>query len=328
MGFDDLHRLAVGFQGSALFHSALKLGVFNALGASEKSAAELAKILSTDERATEIALNALVSMGVLGKAADKYSNGADAAAFLVEDAPEYRGAILKHVANTWEDWAELTDTWRTGAARCLRKEGSIPKDPQGVENFIIGMENITREMAPALAARLPLEGCRSILDLGGGPGNYVLEFAKRCPEAEVVHFDLEVTSAIASRFIKGKPGSERIELVAGDFMKDDLGEGYDFVWVSQVLHMFSEVDAKGLVGRIGEALVPGGKLCVHEHFLNEDKISPPTAVLFGVHMLAVTPGGRSYSFEEVERWCLDAGLTIAERIDYGGFSRVLVVEKI
>lgn len=327
MGFDVLQKLAAGFQGSALFHSALELGVFNLLGAGAKSADEIAGALALDARATEIALNALVAMDVLQKDGDKYANGDDTAAYLVEGAPDYRGAILKHLKNTWQDWSELSDTWRTGTASCSRKEGTIPKDPEQIKDFISGMENITREIAPLLAERLPLEGCKSILDLGGGPGNYVLEFARRCPEAKVVHFDLESTSALARGFIKGKPGSDRITLVAGDFIKDEIGEGFDFIWLSQVLHMFCEEDAKGLVARAALALVAGGKLCIHEHFLDEDKVSPPTAALFGVHMLVATQGGQSYSFSEVEAWCIGAGLKVAERLDYGGYARVLAVEK-
>jgi SAM-dependent methyltransferase len=327
MGFDELHKLASAFQGAALFHSALELGVFNLLGRGPKSATQIAEALALDARATGVALNALVSMGILEKDGDNYANGDDTAAYLVEDAPAYRGAILKHMKNTWQDWAELSDTWRTGTARCSRKEGSIPKDPEQIKNFIVGMENITREIAPMLAERLPLEGCKSILDLGGGPGNYVLEFARRCPEAKIVHFDLESTSALARGFIEGKPGSERIELMVGDFMVDDLGEGYDFIWLSQVLHMFGEEDARELVARAAGALAVGGKLCVHEHFLNEDKVSPPSATIFGVHMLVATPGGRSYSFGEVQGWCTAAGLKAIERIDYGGYTRVLAVEK-
>lgn len=327
MSFDKLHKLAGAFQGAALLLTALELGVFDALAASTKSATEVAEELGLDERATAIALNGLVAMELLAREGDRYSNGQEAATFLVKGAPDYRGAILRHVGNTWEDWAELTETWRRGTAVCQRKEGTIPKDDAGVENFILGMENITRDIAPKLTALLPLEGCKKILDLGAGPGNYVLEFARRCSEATVTHFDLEATSKVAASFIEGKPGSERIKLVSGDFMTDELGEGFDFIWLSQVLHMFGEEGVRKLLSRVSAALDVGGKLGIHEHFLNDDMVSPPTAALFGVHMLAVTPGGRSYSYDEIEELCQGVGLKKVERIDYGGYSRALVVEK-
>ncbi|MDF1555266.1 MAG: class I SAM-dependent methyltransferase [Deferrisomatales bacterium] len=328
MTFDDLRLLASGFQPAKLLLAALELGVFDALGDGARSAEQLAAGLGADPRATGIACNALVALGVLEPHAGGYRNAPVARRFLVSDSPESQVSILRHVHATWEDWGALDQTWRSGRSLGAdREQQQLPSSDAGVRDFILGMENVTRELAPQLAARLPVVGCRKILDLGGGPGNYALAFALREPAAEVVHFDLEATSAVAREFLDGRPGSERVTLRVGDFLHSPLGQGYDLVWASQILHMLGEADLQRLLVRVAAATAPGGLLAVHEHFLDAGKVSPRSAALFGVHMLVATRGGRTYSFEELEAWLPPAGFTPRERIDYGGISRVLLAER-
>jgi len=327
MTFEDLRLLASGFQPSKLFLTAVDLGVFESLAGSERSAAELAAAIGAESRATEIACNALVAMGILELGEGGYRNAEVARRFLDPAAPEYRGSFLKHLHATWEDWDALEDTWRTGRAPATRKNQRLPSSMEGVRHFILGMENLTRELAPKLAARLPLVGVTKVLDLGGGPGNYSLAFAQREPAAEVVHFDLPDPSTVARGFVAGKPGAERVVFLEGDFLTSPLGEGYGLVWASQILHALGEVELRRLLERIAAAMVQGGVLAIHDHFLNPDKVSPLPAALFGVHMLAATRGGRTHSFEEMEGWVDGVGFTPEQRIDYGGASRVLLARK-
>jgi SAM-dependent methyltransferase len=327
MTFEDLRLMASGFQPAQLLLTALELGVFDALGEGACGAERLAADLGVDPRATGIACNALVALGVLEADAGGYRNAAVARRFLVSASPEYRGSILRHIHATWEDWGELAETWRSARSLQARRDQQLPSSADGVRNFILGMENLTRELAPQLAERLPVAGRRRILDLGGGPGNYALAFALREPAAEVVHFDLEPTSVVAREFLAGRPGSERVTFRVGDFLSDPLGDGYDLVWASQILHMLGEVDLRRLLARIAGATVAGGVLAIHDHFLNVDQVSPPSAALFGVHMLAATRGGRTYSFEELQAWLPGAGFAPGERLDYGGASRVLLARR-
>jgi hypothetical protein len=91
--------------------------------------------------------------------------------------------------------------------------------------------------------------------------------------------------------------------------------------------MLGEGDLQRLLARIAGATAPGGVLAIHEHFLDADKVSPRSAALFGVHMLAATRGGRTYSFEEMETWLPPVGFAPTERIDYGGASRILLARR-
>lgn len=327
MTFDDLRVMAAGFQPAKLLLTALDAGVFDLLQGKELSAAAVAKGCGADSRATRLILDALVGQGLLERGAEGYRNAEPARRFLARASAEYRGEILRHLHNTWEDWEGLGRTWKTGRPALQRTTQQLPSTEEGLRHFILGMENLTRELAPLLAGQLPMEGRTRALDLGGGPGNYALAFVQRWPGLRAVHFDLAPTSRIAREFLGGKPGAERVSFLEGDFLTTPLGEGYDFVWASQIIHMLGEEEVRELFRRASDALMPGGVLAIHDHFLEPDRTRPPPAALFAVHMLVATEGGRTYSFDEVGGWLREAGIEPTERLDYGGAARVLLGRK-
>jgi len=328
MDFDRLRDLAAGFQPAKLLLVALDLGVFEALADGPLVASELAGRIGADPRATEICANALVGMGLLTHGERGYGLAAPAARWLVRTSPEYRGEILRHIHNTWERWAGLETTWREGRP-AIRRESSSPSDADETarRHFILGMENVTREVAPRIAELLPLEGARSLLDLGAGPGNYCLAFASRWPGLRVFHFDLPGPSRIAREFVAGKPGADRITFLEGSFLEDPLGGPYDVVWASQIIHMLGEDEVRRLLARIGEVLAPAGLLAIHDHFLDPGRTGPPFAALFGVHMLVSTERGRTYALDEVEAWGREAGFAPDGRIEYGRGPRILLLRR-
>ncbi len=327
MTFDRIRSMAAGFQPSKLLLAALDLGVFDALADEALDADALAARLDLDPRATRIAANALVALGLLEKEGGRYAASDAARRWLARGSPDYRGDILRHLHHTWKDWAELERVWRTGRPAEARGTQHLPRSDEEIRNFICGMENVTRELAPRLAALIPLDGVRRGLDLGAGPGNYCLAFVNRWPGLRMVHFDLPATSRIAREFVAGKPGAERIEFLEGDFLRAPLGGPYGFVWASQVVHMLGEADLQRFLERVVRVLEPGGLLAVHDQFLDPDGTSPCRAALFGVHMLVVTDSGRTYTCEEVETWAKSAGLSPDGRIDYGGPARVVLLRK-
>ena len=49
--------------------------------------------------------------------------------------------------------------------------------------------------------------------------------------------------------------------------------------------------------------------------------------MFGVHMLAVTPRGRAYTYGEVAKWLQEAGLSAPEHLQTSPEASVLVAQK-
>jgi len=296
---DALMEMAHGYQRSMVLFTALDLGVFSALAEGPADASRLGKRLSADPRNLAILLNALVGVGLLGKRGKVYRNREIADRFLA-DGPLSKGSILLHHLDCWPEWTTLVRKIRRGGKRSAPKKGYQ-------ENFIRGMEDNSRERAVYVAKKIPLRKGDRILDLGGGPGTYAVEWAKRYPGTIVTVFDLPETLAITRKILKEKGVSERIALREGDFLRDPLGGPYNFVWISQILHAFSEKDCIFLLRRVRRAIAPGGRVAVQEFLLEEGGTFPPGPAFFSVHMVAATEGGKAYTSGEVAAMLKNAG---------------------
>jgi predicted O-methyltransferase YrrM len=330
-GFDQIMSMARGFQVAKMLMVAVDLGLFDFLG-EPRSAEETAVWLKADVRATGIFLNGLAGQGVLVKAADSFRNSDLASRYLVRGHDNYRGAIVKHIEHTWKrGWEDLKETVLLGRPRSVDPEKWLDARPERdaaeVRAFIWGMHAIARDLAPQVATKLNLTGVRRLLDLGGGPATYAITFAQANPELRATVFDLPMPLEIARENIAKNGLTDRVDTLAGNFLKDDIGTGYDFIWVSQILHSHDEGQNRHIIGKAAAALNPGGTLAIQDFFLNPDGVSPPGAALFGVHMLAVTPRGRAYNHAEVAAWMQAAGLTAPEFIQSGKDASILMAKK-
>jgi predicted O-methyltransferase YrrM len=328
-GFDQLLAMGRGFQAAKMLMAAVDLAVFDFLE-EPRSAVEAAAWLQADDRATGIFLNGLAALGLLAKGVDYFHNSPMASRFLVRGKEEYRGAIIKHMEHTWDrGWLDLKSTVLQGRPREADPEKWLDARPERdeaeVRAFICGMDAIARDLAPKVAATLDLKGARRLLDLGGGPATYAVAFVKAYPQLQATVFDLPMPIKIARENIAKHGLGHRIDTLAGNFLQDGIGSGYDFIWVSQILHSHDEEQCRLIIGKAVQALNPGGTLAIQDFFLNPDGASPPGAAMFGVHMLAVTPRGRAYTHGEVAQWLAAAGLGTPEHVQYGGGDASILV---
>jgi len=330
-GFEQLMAMGRAFQPALMLMTAVDLAVFDFLE-EPRSAGEVAARLQADSRAVGIFLNGLAALGLLTKGVDYFQNGKLASRFLVRGKEDYRGAIITHMGHTWErGWHDLKNTVLVGYPRGVEPETWLDTRPQRDEGsmraFICGMDAIARDLAPQVVPKLNLEGVGHLLDLGGGPATYAITFALAHPKLKATVFDLPGPIEIARENIAQHGLSGRVDTRAGNFLQDDIGSGYDYIWISQILHSHNEDQCQLILKKAAAALNSGGRLAVQEFFLNSDGCSPPGPAMFGVHMLAVTPRGRAYTYGEVGEWMQQQGLTAPEQIGTGPETGVLVGRK-
>lgn len=297
---EDLMEAAHGYQKSMVLFAALDLGVFSALAEGPSDAAGAARRLGADPRRLTILMNALAALGLLEKRGRSYRNTAIAAAHLV-DGPLSKASILLHHLDCWPDWTKLADRIRDRGRR-----GGAAKGYQ--ENFIRGMEDNARERAAQVARKIPLRPGERVLDLGGGPGTYAVEWARRYPSAKLTVFDRPETLRVTRKILAEKGAARHVVLREGDFTKDPLGGPYDLIWISQILHACSEEECVRVLRKARKALAPDGRVAVQEFLLEKGGTSPPGPAFFSVHMVAVTDGGKAYSAAEVAAMLRAAGL--------------------
>jgi 2-polyprenyl-3-methyl-5-hydroxy-6-metoxy-1,4-benzoquinol methylase len=289
----EIHGLVRGFWTSRIILTANNLGLFDHLD-KPVSARGLARRLRLDERALEILLDALSGLGLIRKSKGFYRNSRTASRHLVRGKKHYQGDILRHQDQLWKRWSDLDGILQTG------RPSEKGKDH---ESFIRGMHNLASEKAKGLVSLIGPAPNDRILDLGGGPGTYSIEFAKR--GCLVTLFDLPQTIDIAREYIGENHPS--VTLVEGDFLKDPIGKGYDIVFASNILHIFSSRENQKLIKKIRRSLLTGGRLIINDFLLHEKRTSPPSGAIFSVNMLVNTPSGRVYTTKEMTGWCRQAG---------------------
>jgi hypothetical protein len=85
-------------------------------------------------------------------------------------------------------------------------------------------------------------------------------------------------------------------------------ESAQLVLISHVLHMEAAAQNERLIRKAAALLSPGGRLLIHDMFLEEDGAHPQRSSMFAVHMLAMTQRGELYPASTICRWLEQAGL--------------------
>ncbi len=300
---DDLAQTLRGFQESRVLLTAVELDIFNAIGEG-RSAAEIAGALRTDPRATEMLLNALVAMGTLTKQDGVFRNTPQIARYFTAGAPDDARAATLHTAHLWERWSTLTACVRAGTSVTYQEPAGRRED--WTEAFIAAMHRNAAERAPHVVGAVGTEGVGRMLDVGGGSGAYSIAFAKASAKLRADLLDLPAVLPIAQRHIDKAGLADRITTRAGDLRTDNLGNGYDLVFVSAICHMLSPDENRDLVERCYAALAPQGHLVIQDFVLEPNKTAPKFAALFALNMLVGTRAGASYSEPEYTAWLREA----------------------
>ncbi|MBI4685965.1 MAG: methyltransferase domain-containing protein [Nitrospirae bacterium] len=289
----ELMKIWGAFRASRVLLTANNYRIFDHFS-KPQSVKAVSQKLKTDIRATEILLDSLTGIGLLKKHNRKYLNTPLASKFLVKGSKYYQGNIIKHADSLWLNWSALDDVLKTGKPSRKAHDHSA---------FILGMDNLAIFKAKDVIKEIGLKGVRTALDLGGGPGTYAIEMAKKGVSVSLL--DRPETVEIAKK-VTGKAGVD-IRFIEGDFLYDDIGHGYDLIFASQILHSNSTENNISLLKKCREALNTGGMIAIQEFLISDDRTQPMPGALFSVNMLVNTEGGRCYSPNEMKAWLVKTG---------------------
>ena len=316
---DRIDRINSGYKDSALLLSACKVGVFEALGRDAKTAAEVARQLDLDERATDIVLCALTAAGLLLQDGDRFSTEPGALPYLLADSPQTLVSIMGHNLSMMHSWVRLAEVMRTG--RPVRGQERTEDE---LKDFILGMENVSRRSSVEVAQKVDLGGVRRLLDLGGGPGTAAITFALANPGLSCVVYDLAGPLEIAREQIRKAGLADRVTTVAGDFYTQSPPDGFDLVYISNIIHMMGPSETLDLFRKARASLEPGGRVIVKDFFLDDHRTGPAAAAQFSVNMLVNTREGKSYPRSETLALLTEAGFGGFEIVEVARSSQLII----
>lgn len=314
MDYSLLTSLAGGYLEARTIQVAVSLGVFDALKDKKLSAPSLASSICTDHRATELFLNALVSLGLLVKRDSRFSLTELASIYLVHDSPKYFGDVILFDSSLWNCWGELEKAIRSG--KPVRSPDMYQRSPQETERFIYAMRSLVRARGDAqiLTEVLDMSGVRELLDVGPGPGTYAIHFCRKFPKLRATLLDLPETMKITARSVKDSGLEDRIRLVTGDYRVDPIVGSYQMIFLSNIIHAESAEENSLLMTKLHPCLERAGKIVIKDHILDDSLTQPPAGALFALLMLLTTEHGRCYSLSEVKGWLESAGYESVSQI--------------
>ncbi len=298
-----LREILTGFQRSRVLLTAYELGIFSSIGVKGSTSAEIASKTGSDRRATDRLLNALCAMGLLIKKGERFGHSDASRAYLAPESPEHLSGIM-HMNTLWERWSDLTQAVKRGHADAGKVDSW---DEEDIRSFIAAMNDRAKSQAPVIAEMIDCEGMEKILDVGGGSAAFSIAFAKRYPGLRTVVFDLPSVVALTQAYIAGEGLSDVIGTVPGDYDHDELGNGYDMIFFSAIVHSNSEEQNRILVEKCRRALKPGGRIAIVDFIMDESRTNPKAGAMFALNMLVATRYGDTFTASEMTRWVEDAG---------------------
>jgi ubiquinone/menaquinone biosynthesis C-methylase UbiE len=176
-------------------------------------------------------------------------------------------------------------------------------------HFTLALAGRAKNVAPHLAEVAPLDGASTLLDVAGGTGLYAIACLQRHPGLRAIVLDRPEVLKVAAEFREGSGVADRLELLPGDMFSDPLPPA-DAILLSNVLHDWDEPDCRRLVTRCAEVLPRGGRLLIHDVFLNDALDGPLPIALYSAALFTLTEG-RAYSAAEYRVWLSAAGLRVS-----------------
>ena len=337
--FERLQREMWGYRQASILAALaeLDLGTVILENGNSLSAFELADRCSCDRRGVAVLLDALSAMGYLLK-----SGTGDEARYGVAEAyqpyldsrhPQTFIHMMRHMACGQRSWARLT--WSVRDGRRQERQISMLGAEQDRISFIMGMHSVASKLVGSVMdslrkANLPVFAKQNprILDIGGASGTYTAAFLQELPGSTAAIFDLPDGIAQAKKRFTGSEMEARVMLVAGDFTTDPLPSGFDFAWISAIIHQMDRSESRMLYAKALDALHPGGMVAVRDFVMSEDRLTPVEGALFGINMFVNTQDGMVYTYREIQEDLELAGfIEVTHAVDVPSMAAVVTAKK-
>ncbi|GAC1626659.1 MAG: hypothetical protein PVS2B2_20080 [Candidatus Acidiferrum sp.] len=307
---EGILRMLNSHQLTAALRTAIELNVFTAIGDGAQQPASLAAKTGASERGLRILCDYLTIAGLLTKENGRYSLTQDCAIFLNRNSPAYLGGIADFLlgADSLQNFAKLTDAVRRGGTASSNGDNEKPNDARWI-NFAKTMGPLTGHSAAFIADLIDARSGKrqKVLDVAASHGKFGITIAQMNPNAHITALDWPNVLAVTVENAKDAGVVSRMDTISGSIFEAELGNGYDCVLLTNLLHHFDHGTCETMLRRVHAALKPGGKAVTLEFVPNEDRVTPPVTAAFSLMMLASTDKGDAYTFCEYQKIFVNAG---------------------
>lgn len=244
------------------FCAALELELFDALHAFGKEGAnaeQLAQKLGADSSGVHMLLKALNGFGMLRRKAERFFLTKESQRWLVSSSSASQRDALEFGPLLDELLKELPASIRAGR-RTNFHERLTKENWRRYERGLAAFAKLT---APEVARKVPVDGePKRLLDVAGGHGQYSVAMTRKYPDLFCEVLDLPQGVEQGRELVSEAKMAERVSFREGDLKHTVWGEGYDVVFLFNILHNLPEAAAREAVQRAFAALRGGGTVAI------------------------------------------------------------------
>jgi demethylspheroidene O-methyltransferase len=307
-----LFDLCAGFVYSQILLACVRLKLFDQLTDGPLSAAELASRLPLPADATELLLDAAVSLQLLQRrSGDRYGLGPLGAALMGNPGVV---AMIEHHAMLYGDLKDPIALLRgdVGAGQLAAywpyagNRMAANLSPEAIAPYTALMAASQPMISQQVLSAYSFRGHRCLLDIGGGDGSFIAEVAAQTPRLRCMLFDLPAVADQASERFRSVGLSSRAVAIGGSFLNGRLPDGADVVSLVRVIHDHDDIDVMTLLRAIRRSLPVDGTLLIAEPISGVRGAEPIGDAYFAFYLLAMG-SGRPRTFDRLKNMLAEAG---------------------
>ncbi len=136
----------------------------------------------------------------------------------------------------------------------------------------------------------PITRHHTLLDVGGGEGNFLTSAAARAPQLQLMLFDLPAVVNVARERLTERGLAGRASCHGGDFFRDALPHGADVISLVRVVHDHDDARVLTLLRAAYQALPAGGTLLLAEQMAGAQGAEAMGDAYFGFYLWAMGRG--------------------------------------
>jgi O-methyltransferase/methyltransferase family protein len=286
-----LFQMATGYWLSQAIYVGAKLGIADLLENGPQSSIALAAATQSDARSLFRVLRALASAGILLQVEeDTFALDRIGYALRSNVIGSLRATVITIGEIHYHACGELLHSVRTGSPAFNRVFGAnlfeyLQQNPEAGVTFNQGMTDLASLLVNAVLLAYDFSGITSIVDVGGGEGEFLLSILELHPEMSGIVFDLPGGPCSTE---SSSDGAERCSHVAGNFF-DSVPEGAEAYMLCGVVHDWSDESAVMILRNCRKAMPKNGRVLIVETIVPETN-SPSFSKLLDINMMVMTTG--------------------------------------
>src|SRR5712692_11193947 len=296
-----LFQMATGYWVSQAIYVAAKLGIADLLKDGPQSCVALAASTGSDTLSLFRLMRALSSVGIFSQLGrDRFALSRLAESLQTEVHGSLRAMVITLGEIHYQAYGDLLHSVQTGSPAFNNVFGAslfdyLRQNVDAADAFNQGMANVASMLAYAVLMAYDFTGISSIVDIGGGQGEFLETILQFNPDIGGTVFDTASTIQRAKRQRSNNAWGRRCSYVTGDFFTS-VPQGADAYLLCGVIHDWDDSRAVTILRNCREAMTKNSRVLLVDMIVPDPAFASFSKFL-DLNMLVMN-GGRERTIAE------------------------------